>query len=116
MALKAIDVYEVQATLNGLVNQELYIHLETTKGAYAAHNDDSQVAVGAYIRNAKVIYNHGKITGDGPYRVGLKMDLGWIYAEGVTDWEFDDKGRLLLTGHDSEGRLTVSLQLSPNPF
>ena len=114
--MKAIKVEEVQKTLNSLVDRELFIHLETTKGAYANHADETQLAVGAYIRNSKITFNHGKITGAGPYRVGLKMDLGWVYAEGITDWELDDNGRMLLAGHDNEGRLTVSLQLSSNPF
>lgn len=44
------------------------------------------------------------------------MADGWIYAQGLTDFEVDAKGRLLLAGHDEEGRLAVSLQLSRTPF
>jgi hypothetical protein len=107
---------DVQKELDGFLNQEVYLHLETTNGAYAAHREETAMAVCAYIRNGLVRYHRGTITGVGPYRVGLKMDLGWIYAEGLTDWELDAEGRLLLAGNDSEGRLAIALQLSKHPF
>lgn len=44
------------------------------------------------------------------------MDIGWIYAEGLTDYEIDGQGRLLMAGHDEEGRLAVALQLSRTPW
>ncbi|WP_043930143.1 YojF family protein [Bacillus sp. EB01] len=107
---------KVQAAINNYCGKEVYIHLETTNGAYATHNDQSFFSSGAYIRNAKVQYEYGKITGNGPYRVGLKIPLGWIYAEGITHYEVDEKGRLLLAGHDFSGKLAVTLEISPTPF
>ena len=74
------------------------------------------MSVGAYIRNAHICFSRGIITGDGPYRVGLKLDLGWVYAEGLTDFEMEQEGQLLLAGHDPEGRLAVALELSLSPF
>lgn len=65
---------------------------------------------GAYIRNAKLVYTLGKITGPNPYRVGLKLDIGWVYAEGITHYEMDEKGRLLLAGHDFQGKLRCCLR------
>lgn len=106
----------VQAKLDELRDRKLYIHLETTNGAYAAHREGAAMAVCAYIRNGQVSYHLGSIQGTGPYRVGLKMEDGWIYAEGLTDWEVDDQDRLLMAGHDSEGRLAVALELSETPF
>ncbi len=111
-----IDKAGVQSALESFVNENLYLHLETTNGAYAAHRQEGAMAVCAYIRNGQIRYERGTIAGDGPYRVGLKMDIGWVYAEGLTDWEMDDKGRLLLAGNDSEGRLAVALELSRDPF
>ena len=106
-----IETERVQQALDSLVNTDLYVHLETTSGAYTKN------AASAFIRNARVRFSHGRIKGDSPYRVGLKMPHGWIFAEGLTDWEpLDDEGRLLLAGHDSDGKLTVALQLSPKPF
>lgn len=106
----------VDEAIQGFVNQDVYIHLETTNGAYAALRSEASMAVCAYIRNGIVRFNRGSIAGDGPYRVGLKMDTGWIYAEGLTDWEVDGEGRLLLAGNDADGRLAVALQLSHQPF
>lgn len=114
--MKSIDKDAVQAVLDKWVGEPLYLHLETTNGAYTGFNDESRLSVGAYIRNGKITYSRGKITGNGPYRVGLKIDLGWVYGEGLTDWEVDDKGRLLLAGHHSDGKLAAALELSKEPF
>lgn len=113
----AINRHQVQAELNRLQNKEVYVHLETTNGAYASHFGNKGVNVGAYIRNAKVTYTNAVIKGDDTsYRVGLKTDLGWIYAEGLTDWELYENNQLLLAGHDPDGRLMVALQISETPF
>ncbi|MDB5084112.1 MAG: hypothetical protein JWN30_998 [Bacilli bacterium] len=114
--MKTIDKQKVQDLIQTFINQDIFMHLETTNGAYAAHRSESTMAVCAFIRNGNVRFHNGSIAGDGPYRVGLQMEQGWIYAEGLTDWELDDEGRLLLAGHDEDGRLAVSLELSLKPF
>ncbi|AZU64663.1 YojF family protein [Neobacillus mesonae] len=114
--MEVIDVGRVQEFINQFANQDVYIHLETTNGAYASHYDQTFFSAGAYIRNALVRYELGKITGSGPYRVGLKINLGWVYAEGITHFEIDDQGRLLLAGHDYKGKLAVALEISTTPF
>lgn len=111
-----IDKSEVQKAIDTLAKQDVYLHLETTNGAYASHHDEAFFSAGAYIRNANIQYEHGKIVGDGPFRVGLKLEIGWVYAEGITHVEIDDFGRLLLAGLDHSGKLAVALQLSHNPF
>lgn len=114
--MKPIVVAEVQGKLEQYKKQEVYIHLETTNGAYASHQNDNFFSAGAYIRNGKIEFEYGKIIGDGPYRIGLKLPFGWLYAEGLTDFEVDEKGRLLLAGHDFNGKLAVALQISRTPF
>lgn len=113
--MKTIDKEAVQAALDNWVGEPLYLHLETTNGAYTGFNEN-RLSVGAYIRNGKITYTRGKITGTGPYRVGLKIELGWVYGEGLTDFEIDDKGRLLLAGHHEDGKLAAALELSKEPF
>ncbi len=113
--MEAIIIEKVQKELNELKNKPIYIHLETTNGAYASHFGNKGVNVGAYIRNAQITFTEAVIKGDIGHRVGLKTELGWVYAEGLTEYEiFEDK--LLLAGHDPEGRLMVALQLSETPF
>lgn len=114
--MKPINQKAVQTALDAFKNKDVYIHLETTNGAYASHYNADFHNAGAYIRNAQIQYSRGKITGESPYRVGLKTDNGWVYAEGLTDWELDEQGRLLLAGHNREGKLAVALQLSEKPF
>ncbi|WP_185807014.1 YojF family protein [Bacillus sp. HMF5848] len=114
--MQPIDSEKVQHALNARKNQPIYLHLETTNGAYASHWNNKNMNVGVFIRNAKVTYTEGKIKGEGPYRVGLKTDLGWVYAEGLTDFVEDTEGRLLLAGHDPDGKLAVALQLSVTQF
>lgn len=114
--MEEINIQKVQQKINDFAGESVFIHLETTNGSYASHKDASFFSAGAYIRNAEVCYEHGKILGDGPFRAGLKLPIGWIYAEGLTHFEIDDLGRLLLAGHDFEGKLSVALQLSKTPF
>lgn len=114
--MEPIDKNLVQEKLNALKNKTVYVHLETTNGAYASHFGNKGVNVGAYIRNAKITYTEAVIQGDISYRVGLNSQLGWVYAEGLTDWELMDGKHLLLAGHDADGRLMVALQISETPF
>lgn len=115
--MKQIEIDKVQEWLEKFNNQSVFIHLETTNGAYASHFDNQGINVGAYIRNANVTFSQSKIVkGENSYRVGLKMDMGWIYAEGLTHWTIHEDTKLLLAGHDSEGRLMVALQISETPF
>ena len=114
--MRSIERQAVQGELDARRGRDLFLHLETTLGAYARLRDETRLQVGAYIRNGQVRYERGVISGTGPYRVGLKLDLGWVYAEGLTDWEVDVEGRLLLAGHDPEGALGVALELSETPF
>ncbi|OLN24214.1 hypothetical protein BTO30_02050 [Domibacillus antri] len=107
---------KVQELIDRFAGEEIYLHLETTNGAYASHFNEKFFSAGAYIRNAKLTYEHGKIVGDGPYRVGLKLEIGWVYAEGLTHYGFDEDGRLLMAGHDFDGKLAVALQMGKTPF
>ncbi|ALC81313.1 MULTISPECIES: YojF family protein [Bacillus] len=114
--MKPIVKDAVQQSLEQFLNQPVYIHLETTTGAYSAHRDPNNMTVVAYIRNAKVKYSQAKIKGQGPFRVGLKSEDGWIYAEGLTDFTIDENGALLLAGYLPGGKLAISLQISTDPF
>lgn len=112
-----IEIKSVQQSLDHFINKLVYIHLETTNGAYASHFDNKGVNVGAYIRNAAIRFSQAKIIGsEGSFRVGLKTGTGWVYAEGLTDWEIYEETKLLLAGHDPDGRLMVALQISETPF
>lgn len=115
--MEPIKPEKVQDVIDNFSEKPVYVHLETTNGAYASHFNEKAHNVGAFIRNAHVTYEHGKIisTGGG-YRVGLKLELGWVYAEGLTDYEVDENNRLLMAGHDEQGRLMVALEISETPF
>lgn len=114
--MQLIRADEVQARIDSYRNEQVYLHLETTAGAYAAHFDSSRHQASVYITNASVRFSQGAITGENPYRIGLKMEQGWIYAEGLTHMDEQDAERLILAGHDQQGRLVVALQLSRIPF
>jgi hypothetical protein len=116
IVLKSIDREQVQQHLDQFLNQEVYFHLETSNGSYASLESEQQMSVCAFIRNGKITYIRGSITGDGPYRVGLKLQEGWVYAEGLTDYEITDDDQLLLGGYDHEGRVGIALELSLKPF
>src|SRR5690625_2882420 len=100
------------------MNKKVYVHAETTNGAYASSHGRDGVNVGVYIRNIQVSFSRAKITTDNQesYRVGLKTALGWLYTEGLTDWTIHKEKQLLLAGHDANGRVRVALQISEQPF
>ncbi|NQX44270.1 YojF family protein [Paenibacillus tritici] len=114
--MQLIQPHLIQTQIDRFAGQELYIHLELTTGAYASHFDSTRPPGSAFISNAVIRYTVGSISGTGPYRVGLKTEKGWIYAEGLTHVDENDTERLILAGHDSQGKLIVALQLSRNPF
>ncbi|WP_019243282.1 MULTISPECIES: YojF family protein [Bacillus] len=114
--MKPIIPSVVQEAIDSFQQKHVYVHLETTNGAYASHFGGGTYSAGAYIRNALVQYDHGKIMGDGPYRVGLKLPIGWVYAEGLNHYQIDEHNRLLLAGLDETGKLAVALQISMTPF
>ena len=101
---------EVERRLRDLAGQPVHLHLETTVGAY------SENGFGVFLRNAQIRFHRAALRGEGPFRAGLELDGGWLYAEGLTEWEVDEAGRLLLAGRDGEERLTVALELSRAPF
>ncbi|MDX5474974.1 MAG: YojF family protein [Bacillaceae bacterium] len=113
--MQDVNKSAVQEALNNFANLPVFLHLETTNGAYASHNKTG-LTVGAFIRNNKITYEIGKVNGNNPYRIGLKLENGWVYAEGITHYEIDDQNRLLLAGLNHEGKLAVALQLSSTPF
>jgi hypothetical protein len=114
--MKPIVASEVQKGLEDMSNKDLYIHLETTNGAYATQKEGVNFSVGAFIRNTVINFSNAKVIGVNSFRVGLKIAHGWVYAEGLTHWQLDEKNRLLLAGHDENGKLAVALQLSETPF
>lgn len=114
--MQPIQPQHIQSRINELSGRELYLHLELTSGAYANHLDSSRHPASAFISNAVIRYTQGSISGTGPYRVGLKTEQGWIYAEGLTHIDEQDTQRLILAGHDSMGKLVVALQLSLEAF
>ncbi|MBM7568611.1 YojF family protein [Paenibacillus sacheonensis] len=114
--MQLIERTAIQERIDRFKDQDLYLHLEMTTGAYASHLDASKHPAATFVTNAVVHYSLGSISGNGPYRVGLKMAHGWIYSEGLTHYEETDTERLILAGHDGQGKLVVALQLSREPF
>ena len=114
--METVEIAKRQELINSFANEDVYIHLETTNGSYAAHYDEQFFNAGAFIRNVKLVYEHAKVIEDNPNRVGLKLEHGWVYAQGITHSEIDEQGRLLMAGLDYSGKLAVALQISETPF
>ena len=114
--LRPIDRQRVQAELDQRLQHDVYLHLETTTGSYTKLGPEKKDPVIAFVRNARVNCSRGTISGSGPFRVGLKLEGGWVYADGLTDFEVNERDELLLAGVNGEGQLTMALQLSLTPF
>lgn len=115
--METVNLQKLQDLLNSFANKDVYIHLETTNGAYASHFDEKVFNAGTFIRNVLIRYELGKVTPDVPHRVGLKLSNGgWVYAQGITHFELDDQNRLLMAGHGYDGKLAIALEISETPF
>lgn len=114
--MQKIDTEQVQSELDRRRGIPVWLHLETTTGSYTALGPEKSPPVIAFVRNAPISFERGQIRGQGPFRVGLKMDGGWVYAEGLTHMEVTVRDELLLAGHDDAGNLRVALHLSATPF
>lgn len=114
--MKEVKIDALQTLLNTFANKAVYIHLETTNGSYANHYNEKFFNAGAFIRNVRIQYELAKVVGEAPHRVGLKMEHGWVYAQGITHFELDDQNRLLMAGLDYTGKLAVALEISETPF
>lgn len=115
--MQPIEEKQVQKKIDEWLNENLYLHMETSTGSYVGVQDADTLPACAYIRNGVIQYTEGKIVkNEGWYSVGLKIDDGWVYAEGLTDWDVTGDGKLLLGGHDKEGNLKIGLELSKEPF
>lgn len=94
---------DVEAALQNFRGQDAYIHSEATSFIFA--------------RNFRIRVTETAVAGEGPYRVGIRFEgQGWIRAEALTHYEIDGQGRLLLAGHDEQGRMYVALELGKEPF
>jgi hypothetical protein len=101
--MQRIHKETVRKELEKYVGATSYVHFE--------------VIPGGFVRNANFNVLQAFISEDKPYRIALKIENnGWIRVEGITDYEIDNEGRLLLAGHDAIGRLMSALQLSSVPF
>lgn len=114
--MKLIDREEVIKRIDALKGLDLYLHMEMTMGAYTSHRDESVHPASNFIKNVKIRFSHGTLSESSPFRVGLKLDGGWVYAEGMTHWDPTDHKRLILSGNDKDGKLIAALQLSEEPF
>jgi hypothetical protein len=102
-AMIKISIPQVEAALRAFLAQTVYIHSEATSYLF--------------VRNFRVHMTEAYITGDGPYRAALRFDgHGWLRIEGLTHYEVDDRGNLLLAGYDDRGRMDVALTLGKEPF
>ncbi|MCD8913998.1 MULTISPECIES: YojF family protein [Staphylococcus] len=117
--MEPIEYEKVQSLLSSYVDQPVYLHVETTNGAYANHFDQRVFNAGTFLRNIKVVFEHAKLKGGGkdPFRVGLKLqDNGWVYVQGLTHYEVNENNEFLLAGFNYEGQLAAALEISTVPF
>jgi len=114
--MNLINREKVNERLNAFKNTDVYLHMEMTMGAYTSHRDQSVHPASNFIKNVMIKYEHGLLSEGPPYRVGLKLGEGWVYAEGMTHWDETDNERIVIAGNDKDGKLIASLQISKTPF
>jgi len=101
--MKPIDRPQVEAALRAFAGADAYVHSEATSFVF--------------VRNFKIHITETHVAGEGSYRVALRFDgHGWLRTEGLTHYEVDGQGRLILAGYDDRGRMNVALHLSKEAF
>lgn len=106
--LELINAEAVQRLLTSFENKPVFLHVETTNGAYANHFDQRVFNAGTFLRNIQVTYEHAQLKGGDkdPYRVGLKLrDGGWVYVQGLTHYEINDNDEFLIAGFNYEATI-----------
>lgn len=117
--LEPINEREVLNLLTSYANKPVYLHVETTNGAYANHFDERVFNAGTFLRNIQVTYEHAQLKGGekDPYRVGLKLrEGGWVYVQGLTHYEVNHDNEFLIAGFNYEGQLAATIEISVKPF
>lgn len=100
-----IDKKQVEAELRKFVGDRVFVHCEATSYVF--------------VRNFRLQITEAHIAGEGPgpFRVALRFDeTGWLRIEGLTHYEKDAQGRLLLAGLDERGRMEAALHLGREVF
>lgn len=100
-----LDRQQVEEELRYFVGERAYVHCEATSYVF--------------VRNLSLVIKEARMAGDvnSGYRVALRFDeLGWLRMEGLTHYEVDVQGRLLLAGFDDRGRMDVALHVSKEAF
>src|SRR5699024_12084895 len=106
--MQPIEQKKIQEKIDEFLNERIYLHLETSTGSYVGVQQKDTLPACAYIRNGVIEFTEGKIVeNEGWYSVGLKIDDGGGYAEGLTEWEVTGDGKLLGGGGDKEGDLKI---------
>ena len=104
--LEPIKEQEVLDLLTSYSNQPVYLHVETTNGAYANHFDQRVFNAGTFLRNIVVTFEHAQLKGGDkdPDRVGL------------THYEVNENNEFLIAGFNYEGQLAATIEISKQPF
>lgn len=103
--MNSFNRQQVEQELQRFVGEKVYVHSEATSYVF--------------VRNFTISLREARVAGgeNGSYRVAFRFDeQGWLRMEGLTHYEVDAQGRLLLAGYDDQGRMDVALHLGREAF
>lgn len=99
------DRQQVENELQKFVGDKVYVHSEATSYVF--------------VRNFRLDLREAHVAGGekGSFRVAFRFDRqGWLRMEGLTHYEVNSEGQLLLAGYDNQGRMDVALHLGKEAF
>lgn len=103
--MNSFDRQQVEHELQKFVGDKVYVHSEATSYVF--------------VRNFRINLREARVAGGerGSFRVAFRFDeQGWLRMEGLTHYEVDSEGHLLLAGYDDHGRMDVALHLGREAF
>ncbi|MNI47708.1 hypothetical protein D3C73_1022400 [compost metagenome] len=101
--MQPIHLEQLRPVLQSFEGKEVYVHTEVNPGAF--------------LRNIRVEVERAYISGEGTYRLALRLrGNGWIRTEQITHFNIDAGGRVFAAGYDEHYRITTLLQIGLLPF
>ncbi|WP_262685381.1 YojF family protein [Paenibacillus baimaensis] len=101
--MEPVNFEQLQDVLKSFEGKEVYLHTEVNPGAL--------------LRNIRVEIEQAHLSGEGSYRLALRLrNNGWVRTESITHYSLDARGRVFAASYDEQNRIATLIQIGLFPF